>query len=150
MVTCRMASTVALMLVTIFATLAVLPHASARSADGFGRMERLLASLRGSADQPSALGELRAAEEGSSVPHPLEKRQIYDRSCKGVYDRSLFGKLQHVCDDCYNLYRTHHVASACRENCYSNLVFRQCMDDLLLMDVFDEYAKAVQMVGRKK
>nr|AUN35180.1 CHH family peptide 1 [Metopograpsus thukuhar] len=148
MVTSRMTSSLALLLVAIFACFSVVPHASARSTEGFGRMERLLASLRGSAEQTPALGELRAAGEGS-VAHPLEKRQIYDRSCKGVYDRSLFGKLEHVCDDCYNLYRTHRVASACRENCYSNLVFRQCMDDLLLMDVFDEYAKAVQMVGRK-
>nr|AAO27806.1 hyperglycemic hormone CHH B PO [Pachygrapsus marmoratus] len=136
MVTCRMASTVAFMLVTIFASLAVLPHASARSADGFGRMERLLASLRGSADQPSALGELRAAEEGSSVPHPLEKRQIYDRSCKGVYDRSLFGKLEHVCDDCYNLYRTHHVASACRDDCFDNAMYEHCVKSLELPEFY--------------
>nr|AER27832.1 crustacean hyperglycaemic hormone [Grapsus tenuicrustatus] len=144
-----MTSAVALVVVTVVASLSTLPHASARSADGLVRMERLLASLRGNGEQTPALGELRAAGEGSAT-HPLEKRQIYDRACKGVYDRSLFSKLEHVCDDCYNLYRTHHVASSCRENCYSNLVFRQCMDDLLLMDVFDEYAKAVQVVGRKK
>nr|P11975.1 RecName: Full=Neuropeptide H; Contains: RecName: Full=Neuropeptide C; Contains: RecName: Full=Neuropeptide D; Contains: RecName: Full=Neuropeptide E; Contains: RecName: Full=Neuropeptide F; Contains: RecName: Full=Neuropeptide I [Cardisoma carnifex] len=36
-----------------------------RSADGFGRMESLLTSLRGSAESPAALGEASAA-------HPLE------------------------------------------------------------------------------
>nr|ABF58090.2 crustacean hyperglycemic hormone D [Gecarcinus lateralis] len=147
--TSRMTSAMALVVVAVCASLYSLPHAHARSADGFGRMERLLSSLRGSAESSGALGELRGAGEASAA-HPLEKRQIYDRSCKGVYDRSLFNKLEHVCDDCYNLYRTSFVYSSCRENCYSNLVFRQCMEDLLLMNVFDEYAKAVQVVGRKK
>nr|AKE33032.1 crustacean hyperglycemic hormone precursor [Ocypode quadrata] len=135
--TSRMTS-VAVMVACLCVCGSVLPIATARSADGFSRMERLLTSLRG------------PAESSGESAHPLEKRQIYDHSCKGVYDRSLFSKLEHVCDDCYNLYRTSYVASACRSNCYSNLVFRQCIDDLLLMDVFDEYAKAIQVVGRKK
>nr|AER27833.1 crustacean hyperglycaemic hormone [Ptychognathus pusillus] len=145
-----MTSTVALVVVVALgASILLLPHAHARSAEGFGRMERLLSQLRGGADSPAALGELSIAAEGPAG-HPLEKRQVYDRSCKGIYDRSLFSKLEHVCDDCFNLYRSSHVASGCRANCYSNLVFRQCMDDLLLMDMFDEYAKAIRVVGRKK
>nr|P56687.1 RecName: Full=Crustacean hyperglycemic hormone; Short=CHH; AltName: Full=JAL-CHH-I [Jasus lalandii] len=72
---------------------------------------------------------------------------VFDQSCKGVYDRSLFSKLDRVCDDCYNLYRKHYVATGCRRNCYGNLVFRQCLDDLMLVDVVDEYYVAsVQMV----
>ncbi|XP_050731777.1 crustacean hyperglycemic hormones-like isoform X1 [Eriocheir sinensis] len=150
MVAYRMTSTVALVVVVALgASILILPHAHARSAEGFGRMERLLGQLRGGADSSAALGELRVAGEGPAG-HPLDKRQAYDRSCKGIYDRSLFSKLEHVCDDCFNLYRSSHVASGCRENCYSNLVFRQCMDDLLLMDMFDEYAKAIRVVGRKK
>nr|AUN35181.1 CHH family peptide 2 [Metopograpsus thukuhar] len=129
--TSRMTSTLALMLLALHVTLPGLPHASARSTDGFGRMERLLTSLRGTTDQATALGDLRAPGEGAAA-HPLEKRQIYDRSCKGVYDRSLFNKLEHVCDDCYNLYRTHRVASACREGCYENFVFNECVEDLML------------------
>nr|AEM45615.1 hyperglycemic hormone PO preproprotein [Tuerkayana celeste] len=114
----------ALVAVAVFASMHALPHAHARSADGFGRMERLLTSLRGSAESPAALGEASAA-------HPLEKRQIYDRSCKGVYDRSLFSKLEHVCDDCYNLYRTSYVSSACRSDCFDNGMFDHCVTELV-------------------
>nr|QWE51387.1 CHH-XO prepropeptide [Carcinus aestuarii] len=135
----------AMLAIITVAYLCALPHAHARSTPGYGRMDRILAALKTSPMEPSAA---LAVEHGTT--HPLEKRQIYDTSCKGVYDRALFNDLEHVCDDCYNLYRTSYVASACRSNCYSNLVFRQCMDDLLMMDEFDQYARKVQMVGRKK
>nr|QBC16325.1 hyperglycemic hormone [Chaceon quinquedens] len=136
-------------LVMVCVFMYTLPNAHARSAQGL-RMERLLASLRGPSDTASPLGDFSGSSNQGSSSHPLEKRQIYDTSCKGVYDRGLFSDLEHVCDDCYNLYRTSYVASACRSDCYSNLVFRQCMNDLLLMEDFDQYAGRVQMVGRKK
>nr|AAK28329.1 CPRP/cHH precursor [Bythograea thermydron] len=147
MLTSRTISSLVTVMVVVCIAVWVLPIAHARSAEGYGRMERLLASIRGGADSMGHLGELTGAGEGAG--HPLEKRQIYDRSCKGLYDRRLFSDLDHVCDDCYNLYRNSRVANACRENCYSNLVFRQCMEDLLLMDQFDKYARAVQTVGKK-
>nr|BEG56312.1 crustacean hyperglycaemic hormone isoform 2 [Panulirus japonicus] len=110
----------------------------ARSADGMARMEKLF-----SADTSSTATALDAAAE-----HSVNKRAVFDQSCKGVYDRSLFGKLDRVCDDCYNLYRKHYVSTGCRKNCYGNLVFRQCLDDLLLLDVVDEYVASVQSVGK--
>nr|AFM29133.1 crustacean hyperglycmic hormone [Portunus pelagicus] len=119
-----------------------LPWTQARSAEGFGRMGRLLASLKADSLAPMQ-------GYGTETGHPLEKRQIYDSSCKGVYDRAIFSELEHVCDDCYNLYRTSRVASGCRSNCYSNMVIRQCMEDLLLMDNFEEYARKIQVVGKK-
>ena len=42
------------------------------------------------------------------------KRALFDESCKGVYDRHLFSKLDRVCEDCYNLYRTSSVSYECR------------------------------------
>ncbi|KAA0183715.1 hypothetical protein HAZT_HAZT006157 [Hyalella azteca] len=42
------------------------------------------------------------------------KRALFDDSCKGVYDRELFAKLDRVCDDCYNLYRKPTVSYECR------------------------------------
>nr|ABA70561.1 prepro crustacean hyperglycemic hormone pericardial organ isoform [Potamon ibericum] len=133
MVTSRMTAVV-MAVAALSISLTMLPDAHARSAEGFGRMERLLTSLRGVADSSTPLGDLREAEEGAG--HSLEKRQIYDRSCKGVYDRSLFSKLEHVCDDCYNLYRTSYVASACRSNCFESEVFDECVYQLLLPDQY--------------
>nr|ABP88270.1 hyperglycemic hormone-like peptide precursor [Scylla olivacea] len=107
-------------------TMATLPDTQARSAEGFGRMGRLLASLK--ADSLGPVQDF--GVEGAA--HPLEKRQIFDSSCKGVYDRAIFNELEHVCNDCYNLYRTSHVASGCRVNCFENHVFDDCVYELLL------------------
>nr|QHR84459.1 hyperglycemic hormone A [Panulirus homarus] len=107
-----------------------------RSSSGLVRLEKLLSS---SSSTPLSL---------VSADHSVDKRAVFDQSCKGVYDRSLFQKLDRVCDDCYNLYRKSYVSTGCRENCYGNLVFRQCLDDLLLVDVVDEYVASVQMVGK--
>nr|QBX89039.1 crustacean hyperglycemic hormone 2 [Nephrops norvegicus] len=112
-----------------------------RSVEGASRMEKLLSSSNSPSSTP--LGFLSQSQE-----HSVNKRQVFDQACKGVYDRNLFKKLDRVCEDCYNLYRKPFVATTCRENCYSNRVFRQCLDDLLLIDVIDEYVSSVQMVGK--
>nr|ABC61678.1 hyperglycemic hormone isoform precursor [Callinectes sapidus]ABG67921.1 pericardial organ crustacean hyperglycemic hormone [Callinectes sapidus]ACH85179.1 crustacean hyperglycemic hormone isoform 2 [Callinectes sapidus] len=103
--------------------MATLSYTHARSAEGLGRMGRLLASLKSDTVTP-----LRGFE--GETGHPLEKRQIYDSSCKGVYDRAIFNELEHVCDDCYNLYRNSRVASGCRENCFDNMMFETCVQEL--------------------
>nr|P83485.1 RecName: Full=Crustacean hyperglycemic hormone A; Short=CHHA [Cherax destructor] len=72
--------------------------------------------------------------------------QVFDQACKGVYDRAIFKKLDRVCDDCYNLYRKPYVAVSCRGNCYNNLVFRQCLEELFLGNGFNEYISGVQTV----
>ncbi|XP_064085674.1 crustacean hyperglycemic hormones isoform X1 [Macrobrachium nipponense] len=111
---------------------------SAWSVDGLARIEKLLStSSSASAASPT---------RGQGLN--LKKRAILDQSCKGIFDRELFKKLDRVCDDCYNLYRKPYVAIDCREGCYQNLVFRQCIQDLQLMDQLDEYANAVQVVGK--
>nr|AHM93479.1 hyperglycemic hormone [Chionoecetes japonicus]AHM93480.1 hyperglycemic hormone [Chionoecetes opilio] len=132
---------ITMLLLLVCVSMNALNLAQARSTQGYGHMDKLLQSLRGNGDPTTPI---------DNMAHSLEKRQVYDTSCKGMYDRGLFSDLEHVCDDCYNLYRNPHVATACRGNCYSNLVFRQCMEDLLLMEEFDKYARAIQTVGKKK
>ncbi|XP_045610488.1 molt-inhibiting hormone isoform X2 [Procambarus clarkii] len=109
-----------------------------RSVEGSSRLEQLLSSGSSSSEPLSFL----------SQDHSVNKRQVFDQACKGIYDRAIFRKLELVCDDCYNLYRKPKVATTCRENCYANSVFRQCLDDLLLINVVDEYISGVQIVGK--
>nr|AMB38750.1 crustacean hyperglycemic hormone precursor [Talitrus saltator] len=77
------------------------------------------------------------------------KRALFDDSCKGVYDRELFAKLDRVCEDCYNLYRKPSVSYECRRDCYSNAMFESCLYDLMLHEMVDKYAEMVQIVGKK-
>lgn len=50
----------------------------------------------------------------SGVEHPLSKRSFFDIQCKGVYDKTIFARLDRVCEDCYNLFREQQLHSLCR------------------------------------
>lgn len=53
----------------------------------------------------------------SGVEHPLSKRSFFDIQCKGVYDKTIFARLDRVCEDCYNLFREPQLHSLCRFAC---------------------------------
>ncbi|KAK7067662.1 hypothetical protein SK128_013474 [Halocaridina rubra] len=106
---------------------------TARSVEAVGRIEKLLSS---------------APRQSLANGHNLNKRAAFDESCKGIYDRELLGMLERVCEDCYNLYRKPYVGVECRTNCYQNKYFRQCLDDLQIIEDVEKYVNAVQVVGR--
>lgn len=55
------------------------------------------------------------ADYKSSVrQHHIAKRSFWDLDCKGVYDKSIFAKLDRICEDCYNLFREPSIHSLCR------------------------------------
>lgn len=47
-------------------------------------------------------------------PHSLSKRSYFDINCKGLYDKSIFARLDRICQDCYSLYREPELHSLCR------------------------------------
>ncbi|XP_027223578.2 crustacean hyperglycemic hormone 6 [Penaeus vannamei] len=84
----------------------------------------------------------------SAADHSLRKRSIFDHSCTGVFDRELIGRLNRVCDDCYNVFRDTDVATGCRSNCFYNRMFLQCLVYLFPPRFRNQYKAAVQMVGK--
>nr|QBX89041.1 crustacean hyperglycemic hormone 4 [Nephrops norvegicus] len=106
-----------------------------RSVEGASRMEKLLSSISPSS---TPLGFL-------SQEHSVNKRQVFDQACKGVYDRNLFKKLDRVCEDCYNLYRKPFVATTCRQNCFVHDTFPRCVMDLGLdLELFLEFRDMIK------
>nr|WDS50829.1 crustacean hyperglycemic hormone [Palaemon carinicauda] len=101
---------------------------TAWSVDGLARIEKLLSSHPSSSSSSS--GSATAALRSPTLN--LKKRAILDQSCKGIFDRELFKKLDRVCDDCYNLYRKPYVAIDCRKDCFGTKTFGHCVEDLLL------------------
>nr|AAD45234.1 hyperglycemic hormone-like neuropeptide 43-2 [Metapenaeus ensis]AAD45235.1 hyperglycemic hormone-like neuropeptide 43-3 [Metapenaeus ensis]AAD45236.1 hyperglycemic hormone-like neuropeptide 43-4 [Metapenaeus ensis] len=92
-----------------------------------------------------------AASPGASSPwveHRLVRRSLFDPSCSGVFDRELLGRLNRVCDDCYNVFRDPKVAMECKSNCFLNPAFIQCLEYLLPEDLHEEYQSHVQVVGK--
>ncbi|XKL66323.1 hypothetical protein PGB90_009743 [Kerria lacca] len=72
------------------------------------------------------------------------KRSFYDIDCKGTYDKTLFSKLDQVCDDCYILIRESKLHSLCRKECFSTEYFRGCAEMLNVTDGMDKFRGWIQ------
>ncbi|XP_063921826.1 ion transport peptide-like isoform X1 [Zophobas morio] len=68
------------------------------------------------------------------LPHHFTKRSFFDIQCKGVYDKSIFAKLDSICEDCYNLFREPQLHNLCRKNCFTTDYFKGCVETLQLSD----------------
>ncbi|XP_034247189.1 ion transport peptide-like [Thrips palmi] len=75
---------------------------------------------------------------GHVAHHPLSKRSFFDIQCKGVYDKSIFARLDRICEDCYNLFREPQLHSLCRKGCFTTDYFKGCLDALLLQDEMED------------
>ncbi|XP_015607013.1 ion transport peptide isoform X2 [Cephus cinctus] len=90
------------------------------------------------------------ADASVLMGHPLGKRSFMDIQCKGVYDKSLFARLDRICEDCYNLFREPQLHSLCRQDCFSTQYFTSCVQALLLEDEKEKFQEMAEYLGRKK
>uniref|UniRef100_A0A1B6CH59 Ion transport peptide-like protein n=1 Tax=Clastoptera arizonana TaxID=38151 RepID=A0A1B6CH59_9HEMI len=81
--------------------------------------------------------------------HTIEKRSFFDIQCKGVYDKSIFARLDRICEDCYNLFREPQLHQLCRNNCFSSEYFSGCVEVLLLTEEAPDLKKMVEYIGGK-
>ncbi|XP_012243963.1 A-agglutinin anchorage subunit isoform X2 [Bombus vosnesenskii] len=82
--------------------------------------------------------------------HPLGKRSFIDIQCKGIYDKSIFARLDRICEDCYNLFREPQLHQLCRQNCFGTQYFNSCVQALLLEDEKEKLLEMVEYLGGKK
>ncbi|KAF0763658.1 crustacean hyperglycemic hormones A isoform X2 [Aphis craccivora] len=82
----------------------------------------------------------------SGIDHPLSKRSFFDIQCKGVYDKTIFARLDRVCEDCYNLFREPQLHSLCRKNCFTTDFFKGCLDVLLLEDEVEKIQNCTGLI----
>ncbi|XP_069681483.1 ion transport peptide-like [Periplaneta americana] len=76
---------------------------------------------------------------GPTSGHSLNKRSFFEIQCKGVYDKSIFARLDRICEDCYNLFLEPQLHTLCRNNCFTSDYFKSCLEVLLLKDEMDKY-----------
>ncbi|XP_063591615.1 crustacean hyperglycemic hormone-like [Penaeus indicus] len=82
---------------------------------------------------PEGLQDLEIPRQESDMFAVRRKRQVFDASCKGIYDRRLWAKLNNACLDCQNIYRGDPaIEGECRQNCFGTDVFRGCIKALKL------------------
>ncbi|CAL4079360.1 unnamed protein product, partial [Meganyctiphanes norvegica] len=99
--------------------------------------------------EPLSTGAMAKLLGGASLPqNSIAKRNVFDPSCKGYYNREIFLKLNHVCDDCYNLYRDPSVGVKCKSDCFGNPVFEQCLFDLLRENEAEDFTKIIRTLGK--
>ncbi|XP_031843756.2 ion transport peptide isoform X2 [Nomia melanderi] len=82
--------------------------------------------------------------------HPLGKRSFIDIQCKGIYDKSIFARLDRICEDCYNLFREPQLHQLCRQTCFGTQYFTSCVQALLLEDEKEKFQEMADYLGRKK
>ncbi|XP_011504850.1 PREDICTED: ion transport peptide-like [Ceratosolen solmsi marchali] len=111
-----------------------LDHCSSASSWTTGSSSSLLSVLACSMTLLLFTSCLGIADAGALMGHPFSKRSFMDIQCKGVYDKSLFARLDRICEDCYNLFREPQLHTLCRKNCFTSDYFKGCLDVLLLQD----------------
>ncbi|XP_068892917.1 ion transport peptide isoform X2 [Tenebrio molitor] len=82
------------------------------------------------------------------LPHHFTKRSFFDIQCKGVYDKSIFAKLDSICEDCYNLFREPQLHSLCRSQCFSTKYFVGCVESLLLSEEMPNFRKMIEYLSK--
>ncbi|XP_063978056.1 ion transport peptide isoform X2 [Diachasmimorpha longicaudata] len=90
------------------------------------------------------------ADAGVLMGHPLGKRSFMQLQCKGIYDKSIFARLDRICEDCYNLFREPQLHTLCRQDCFQTKYFTSCIQALLLEDEKEKFLEMVEYLGRKK
>ncbi|KAG7301730.1 hypothetical protein JYU34_014717 [Plutella xylostella] len=76
-------------------------------------------------------------------PHHVARRSFFNLQCKGVYDASIFARLDRICDDCYNLFREPELYTLCRKDCFTSDYFKGCVEVLQETDQLDVFKKYI-------
>ncbi|CAH1954999.1 unnamed protein product [Acanthoscelides obtectus] len=82
------------------------------------------------------------------VHHHLTKRSFADLRCRGVYDKSIFARLDRICEDCYNLFREPSIHSLCRSECFSTKFFKGCVESLLMVEEMPKLEKMIEYLSK--
>ncbi|XP_030753911.1 ion transport peptide [Sitophilus oryzae] len=85
---------------------------------------------------------------GPLLTHHLTKRSFFDIQCKGVYDKSIFARLDRICEDCYNLFREPQIHSLCMSKCFSTSYFDGCVESLLLTEDMPKFRKMIEYLAK--
>ncbi|CAG9805726.1 unnamed protein product [Chironomus riparius] len=79
--------------------------------------------------------------------HDVQKRSsFFDIDCKGVFNKSIFFRLDRICEDCYSLFREVELHALCKKQCFTTEFFKGCLEALQLHDevnVIKSYIKVV-------
>ena len=70
-------------------------------------------SLMGNHDRGLLSYLIPSSDFRPGVSH-MYKRSYADLQCRGIYDASIFARLERVCEDCYNIHTDDEILGICR------------------------------------
>ena len=70
-------------------------------------------SLMGNHDRGLLSYLIPSSDFRPGVSH-MYKRSYADLQCRGIYDASIFARLERVCEDCYNIHKDDEILGLCR------------------------------------
>ncbi|XP_055308465.1 ion transport peptide isoform X2 [Sitodiplosis mosellana] len=87
----------------------------------------------------------------NSLPqHSLAKRStFFEIECKGVFNKSIFYRLDRICEDCYSLFREPELHTLCKKDCFGTDYFSSCVEALLLAEEMDKFDRYRLMLGKR-
>ncbi|XP_055308464.1 ion transport peptide-like isoform X1 [Sitodiplosis mosellana] len=85
----------------------------------------------------------------NSLPqHSLAKRStFFEIECKGVFNKSIFYRLDRICEDCYSLFREPELHTLCKKRCFTTDYFKGCLDALQLTDEIEKIKNYIKQVN---
>ncbi|XP_068145324.1 CHH-like protein isoform X2 [Drosophila tropicalis] len=82
--------------------------------------------------------------------HNLSKRSnFFDLECKGIFNKTMFFRLDRICEDCYQLFRETSIHRLCKQDCFGSPFFNACIEALQLHEEMDQYNEWRETLGRK-
>ncbi|XP_046809751.1 ion transport peptide isoform X5 [Lucilia cuprina] len=82
--------------------------------------------------------------------HNLSKRSnFFDLECKGIFNKTMFFRLDRICEDCYQLFRETSIHRLCKQDCFGSPFFNACIEALQLHEEMDKYNEWRDTLGKK-
>ncbi|XP_054737388.1 ion transport peptide isoform X2 [Anastrepha obliqua] len=82
--------------------------------------------------------------------HNLSKRSnFFDLECKGIFNKTMFFRLDRICEDCYQLFRETSIHRLCKQECFGSAFFSACVEALQLHEEMDKYNEWRGTLGKK-
>ncbi|XP_063700007.1 ion transport peptide-like isoform X3 [Culicoides brevitarsis] len=80
--------------------------------------------------------------------HSVARRSTFlDIECKGTFNKSIFYRLDRVCDDCYSLFREPQLHTLCKNKCFTTIYFKGCVESLHLTDELEDIKQYIKLLN---
>ncbi|KAF0292091.1 Ion transport peptide-like [Amphibalanus amphitrite] len=90
----------------------------------------------------------------TGVAHPMlrdrRSSSYRDIECRGVFNKSVYARLNTICRDCFELYKEPELHGLCRSECFTTEYFKGCLQALVIEDQADKLDEQIRRLSGRK